>query len=252
MPGSRHCPERPLALIIFPVRNEESKAGWIDLLSSTRLFAEVDGSELGELVAAASERHLGADEFLFTAGDPSEGLYVVIEGKTRAVRHGIDGREQVIHEDGPGSTFPEVAVFDDGPYPSSVIAVEDSALLFIPKQDVREFCLRHPKAALRALRILSGRLRRATGMVEDLSLRDVSQRLAEYVLKEARKQGSTDHPRALELVHSNQEIGDLIGTVREVVSRSFTKLQREGWIRKQGRRIEIVDEDGLMDHVEGM
>ncbi len=144
-----------------------------------------------------------------------------------------------------------MAVFDDGPYPSSVVAVEDSLLLFIPKQEVRAFCLRHPGTALRALRILSGRLRRATGMVEDLSLRDVSQRLAEYVLGEAKKQAGAERPQVVELVHSNQEIGDLIGTVREVVSRSFAKLQRRGWIRKQGHRVEILDEAGLVGHVEG-
>ncbi len=235
-----------------PVASEKPKSDTIELLSSTRLFAGSGRAELAELAASASERHMAADEFLFSAGDPSEGLYVVMAGKTRAVRHGIDGREQVIHEDGPGSTFPEVAVFDDGPYPSTVIAVEDSSLLFIPKRDVREFFLRHPKAALHALRILSGRLRRATGLVEDLSLRDVSQRLAEYVLKEAARQGLSSRPRVLDLVHSNQEIGDLIGTVREVVSRSFAKLQRKGWIRKHGRRIEILDEDGLLDHVEGL
>lgn len=232
--------------------SERTEDDWIDLLASTRLFAGMGSEELGELTAGASERRLAADEFLFFAGDPSEGLFVVITGKTRAVRHGVDGREQVIHEDGPGSTYPEVAVFDDGPYPSSVVAVEDSRLLFIPKKEVRQFCLRHPDAALYALRILSGRLRRATGMVEDLSLRDVSQRLSEYVLKEAAKQGSSERPGVFELVHSNQEIGELIGTVREVVSRSFAKLQREGWIRKEGRRIEILDADGLMDHVEGL
>ncbi|MFZ0430776.1 MAG: Crp/Fnr family transcriptional regulator [Acidobacteriota bacterium] len=230
---------------------ENAQLERLTVLSSTRLFGDGEPKDLLELASVASERRLAGGAYLFSAGDPSRGLFVVVTGRTRAVRHGIDGREQIIHEDGPGSTFPEVAVFDDGPYPSSVVAVEDSLLLFIPKQEVRAFCLRHPGTALRALRILSGRLRRATGMVEDLSLRDVSQRLAEYVLGEARKQAGAGRPQVVELVHSNQEIGDLIGTVREVVSRSFAKLQRRGWIRKQGHCVEILDEAGLVGHVEG-
>ena len=237
----------------------------VKALKNTILFKEIPENSLAQLSRDARTVQLENHQVLFSAGESCEGLFVVLEGRTRAFRHGIDGREQVIHEDGPFSTFPEVAVFDNGPYPSSVIATEKSQLMFIPKNRVLQFCLEHPQVAMSALRVISKRLRKATGMVEDLSLKGVSQRLAEFLLNQIRnKTGNIDdlelkhfsHGTAhiidgLELKHSNQEIGDIIGTVREVVSRAFAKLQRRGWIKKDGKLIRIVDREALNDHVTG-
>jgi len=227
--------------------NVENKAR---ALGNTILFKEVMEQDIQELVPFTRTIVLESDQILFSLGDTCEGLYVVLEGRTRAVRHGSDGREQVIHEDRPFSTYPEVAVFDNGPNPSSVVAVENSVLLFIPKSRIKKFCLQHPEVAMSALEVLSKRLRKATGMVEDLSLKDVSQRLAEFLLEQVRLEiGTQEH---LELRHSNQQIADTIGTVREVVSRAFTKLQRKNWILKEGRSVEILDLEALADHIHGI
>jgi len=223
---------------------EDDKTGQrLSTLSRSRLFRAASEEELKKLGHEAREVRLEAGEFLFSAGDPSAGLFVVISGRTRAVRHSPEGREQVIHEDSVGSTFPEVAVFDDGPYPSTVMAVEASTLLFIPKERVRQFCLRNPEVALEALRILASRLRKTSGLAENLSLKGVDQRLAEFLLAQARSRSAAK----FELTHSNQEIADLIGTVREVVSRAFGRLQRKGWIRKSGRHIELLRPAELED-----
>lgn len=222
----------------------------LEALKRTRLFALLTEQALEGLIARCHEVHLEAGEILFTGGEQAKGLFVVVEGRTRALRHGPDGREQIIHEDGPGATFSEVAVFDGGSYPSSVIAVEESHLLMLPTSDVRRFCLAHPEVALAALEVLSYRLRKATGMVEDFALKDVGQRLAEYLLEEA-GEDSESVKTPLLLRHTNQEIADLIGTVREVVSRAFTKLQKQGWIDKAGRRVRINDPEALGDYLEG-
>lgn len=217
-------------------------------LKHTELFAPAPRAELELLASRARVVCLGVGETLFSAGDPARGLYMVLSGRTKAIRHSPDGREQVIHEDGPGSTFPEVAVFDERPYPSTVVAVDQTRLLYISKHEVRQFCLNHPEVALSALRILATRLRRATGMVEEFALRDVSQRLSEFVLKECEAAGTGDR---IELSRSNQDIADAIGTVREVVSRTFRKLQSRGWLHKQGRTITILDRESLRRHAQG-
>src|SRR5512135_2289804 len=117
--------ERPMPTMISKV----------DALRATELFRSAPAPVLEGIASRSELRRLSAGEVLFWAGEPCRGLYVVVEGWTRAVRHGADGREQVIHEDGPGSTFPEVAVFDDGPCPSTVSASHDSVLLFIRKDE---------------------------------------------------------------------------------------------------------------------
>ncbi|HXK61285.1 MAG TPA: Crp/Fnr family transcriptional regulator [Acidobacteriota bacterium] len=220
-------------------------------LQGTELFRSVAPETLRSLAERAEFRKLPAGEFLFSAGEPCRGLFVVVEGWTRALRHGADGREQVIHEDGPGSTFPEVAVFDDGPYPSTVVATHDSTLLFLRKEDVKRFCLAHPEVALAALKILSRRLRRATGMIERFALLEVAQRVAGYVIQQI----PPDQPVAgcveFELPHTNQDIADRVGTVREVVSRAFASFQRKGWLEKEHRRIRIKDVQALKRYAAG-
>lgn len=224
----------------------------IETLQKTRLFGGLHPDELVPLLKKCREFLFESGELVFSAGDPSTGLFVVITGRTRALRHGSDGREQIIHEDGPAATFPEVAVFDDGPYPSSVVAIEESKLLFLPKEEVRRFCLDHPQVALAALRLLSTRLRRTTRMVEGLALRSVTQRIGEYLMSQADEQIVTGKPPPeFTLVHSNQEIADLVGTVREVVSRSFAKLQHYGWIDKTGRRVRILNRAALDGYSRG-
>lgn len=231
------------------VRTKERTAA----LRKTAIFGAAPEADLPALLTRARQIRLKKGEVLFTAGQASRGMYVVVEGRTCASRLAADGREQVIHEDRAGATFAEVTVFDDGPYPSSVTAVEDTVLLFLPKGDVRRFCARHPDVALSALRLLSMRLRKATGMVEGFALRDVSQRLSEYLLKGARQRaGPGNSGRQLfKLTHTNREIANMIGTVHEVVSRSFARLEKQGWIRKDGRVVEILDERALTRHAHG-
>jgi CRP/FNR family transcriptional regulator len=223
----------------------------VEVLRATALFGAATPAELESLADRCTVRRLGAGSLLFSAGEPCAGLFVVARGRTRAFRHGVDGREQIIHEDGPGGTFPEVAVFDDGPYPSSVMAQEDTVLLFIRKGEVKRFCASHPAVALAALRILSGRLRHATGMVERLALHQVARRVAEYLLTELRSARSASSPESpvVRLAHTNQEIADRVGTVREVVSRSFAGLQKRGWLKKDNRVVTILDLEALTRYV---
>jgi len=223
----------------------------IAALQATEFFTNIAPGVLKSLAERAETRKLEAGEFLFSAGEPCRGLFVVVEGWTRAFRHGADGREQVIHEDGPGSTFPEVAVFDDGPYPSTVVATHHTTLLFLRKDDVKRFCLAHPEAALTALRILSRRLRRATGMVERFALLEVSQRVAGYLIQQIPAGSVRGACAEFELRHTNQDIADRVGTVREVVSRAFASFQRRGWLEKENRIVRIRDIEALKRYAAG-
>ncbi|QQS48279.1 MAG: Crp/Fnr family transcriptional regulator [Acidobacteriota bacterium] len=214
----------------------------IEALRRTALFGRVDETQLRELAEVAVERRVRRDEVLFLAGDEAAGLFVIAEGSLRAYREGLDGREQVIHVERAGATIAELPVFDDKPYPSNVAADEDSILLFIDKRSVLSLCLTHPQIALASTRLLAGRLRRCAELVEALSLHEVDQRLAQWILNEARIRGKKfDQDLILELVLTNQQIAARIGTVREVVSRALNRLQTNGLIDLNGRSITIRD-----------
>ena len=91
----------------------------IQALQRTPLFGELDGPDLEALATRAVERRVNRGEILFMAGDPAGGLYVVVEGSIRAYRVNADGREQTLHVEKAGATLAEVAVFDEGCYPST-------------------------------------------------------------------------------------------------------------------------------------
>src|ERR1044071_6580696 len=131
----------------------------VSALGRTALFSGLNEDELRALADRAVEQKLIRGEILFIAGEEVRGLYVVVEGAVRAFRESLDGREQVIHVERAGATIAEVPMFDDGTYPSTVAAEEDSVILFVAKRDVRNLCLSHPKIALASLKLLAARLR---------------------------------------------------------------------------------------------
>lgn len=217
-----------------------------ELLKQTLLFRDLDDVILRSLARSAVEKQLAKDEILFIAGDEAAGLYVVIEGSVRAFRTGSDGREQVIHVERAVTTVAELPVFDDGAYPSTVAAEEESRVLFIAKERVRAACLEHPQLALAAARLFASRLRNCAELVESLSLREVGQRLAEFLLDQAKKNGDAARGSITfrqELTHN--QLAARIGTVREVVSRVMFRLQEQGLITTKGRVITIPDRTAL-------
>lgn len=218
----------------------------IAALKRTNLFAELDDRTLSALAERALERLFHKDEVLFVAGEEARGLYVIVDGAVRAFRVSVDGREQVIHVERAGATIAEVPVFDDGTYPSTAAAEEETTTLFIDKRDVRLLFLSHPEIAFAALKVLAGRLRRCAELVEALSLREVGQRLARFLLAELSRDGTlTDEGLSLTLNQTNQQIAARIGSVREVVSRAFTRLQNDGLVTVEGRRLLVPDKSAL-------
>jgi CRP-like cAMP-binding protein len=214
----------------------------VEILRRAELFRGLDDQILELLAARSVEKQLARDEVLFLAGDPASGLYVIAEGSLRAVRTGIDGREQVIHIEHAVTTIAEVPVFDDGNYPSTVAAQEASRVYFIRKEDVRSVCNTHPELALAATRLLARRLRKCAELVETLSLREVAQRVAEVLLSEALATGvQSEHSAVFRLTMTHNQLAARVGTVREVVTRALHKLQTQGLITIKGKQITVPD-----------
>jgi len=217
-----------------------------DFLKQTALFRDLDDSILEFLALGSVEKRLARDEILFLAGEKAAGLYVIVDGAVRAFRTGGDGREQVIHVEKAVTTIAEVPVFDDGVYPSTVAAEVESRVLFIAKEKIRAACLKHPQLALAAARLFATRLRNCAELVESLSLREVGQRLAEFLLDQAKKSGKESGDGVTfrqELTHN--QLAARIGTVREVVSRVMLRLQQQGLLETKGRLITIPNRPAL-------
>lgn len=216
------------------------------ILKQTELFRDLDDEVLRELADHAIEKRLDRDEILFLIGEEAAGLFVIAEGSVRAFRTAPDGREQVIHVERAVTTIAEVPVFDNGTYPSTVAAEESTTVYFLGKKEVRKLCLKHPQIALAATELLAKRLRRCAKLVEALSLREVAQRLANFLYGEALAGGkqTVDGLRFKQKLTHNQ-LAARIGTVREVVTRSLYRLQEQKLIIVEGKDV-IVPNPALL------
>src|SRR4051812_30552778 len=209
-------------------------------LTTVPIFSGLSESELAFLAQRTVPRSFAAGETIFLEGQPCSGLYVVESGHVRIFKSSASGREQVLSVDGPGSSIAELPVFDGGNYPASVTAIQDSTLLFVSKQDFHALCLAHPQVALKVLRVVGSRLRRLVGIIEELSFTTVRHRLASLLLRLAQKDGKRSSGGVeITLPASNQELASHIGTVRELVSRNLSRLQAEGILEIDGRRVRI-------------
>jgi CRP-like cAMP-binding protein len=219
----------------------------IAIFKQTELFRELDDDIVRLLARRAVEKTLNRNEILFLAGEEAAGLYVIAEGSVRAFRAGMDGREQVIHVERAVTTIAEVPVFDNGNYPSTAAAEEPTKVYFLEKSNVRAACLKHPQIALAATKLLAVRLRRCAELVESLSLREVGQRLALLLLTEAESNGvkTADGGVRFKQKLTHNQLAARIGTVREVVTRIFFRLQNQNLITVKGKEILIPNPEAL-------
>ncbi len=216
------------------------------ILRKTPLFATLTDTEMQALASRTSRKRFQRDEQLFAEGDPCTGLFLVATGKIRIFKLSPAGREQILAVEGPGSSFAELPVFDGGNYPAAASALEDTEVLFISRKDFQNFCREHPDVGLKVIAVVGSRLRRLVGIIEELSFTTVRQRLIALILRLAQAGGTPSKEGIrVELTKSHQDLAAELGTVRELVSRNLSRLQAEGFLDVEGRKIVVKDLPGL-------
>lgn len=217
-----------------------------EALTRTSLFAGLTPAEVAALANRAIERHFAPGDPLFHEGDECPGLFVLSQGSVKIYKTSSSGREVMLAVESAPSSVAEVPLFDDGPLPATVSAIDDVSAFLISKADFRQVCRQHPDVPLKVLAIIGRRLRTLVGIVESVTFGSVRQRLARTLLEFGEQAGRQSFP----LPVTHQELALRLGTVREVVSRNLSRFQAEGLIRIQAREITIVDPTGLAREAE--
>ena len=121
------------------------------------------------------------------------------------------------------------------------MTIEPSECLFLPRKELMEQLGRYPEMAMRLLASMSTRLQHFVRLIEDLGLREVSARLARYLLEESARLGR----RRFRLAVSKGELARQLGTTPETISRTFTRLRDEGVLDTSGKLVRLLDPDRL-------
>lgn len=210
-------------------------------ISHATLFRGLPESEVERLARISRTCTYKRGETIFTEGTPADGLYILYLGRIKIYKLSPAGKEQILHIIEPGEPFGEVPVFLGTTFPAFAEALEESKALFFPRDEFVSLIREDPFLAMNMLAILSQRLRYFARLIEDLSLKEVPQRFAAYLLS-----GSEETGR--EYVHleiGKGQLASLLGTIPETLSRILGKMAQEGLIGVEGRKITLVDKKGL-------
>src|SRR5437879_7455445 len=184
------------------------------MLLKVPLFSQLEPPELERVTEISREPTYPRNSVIRFEDGPGDALYVVAEGQVEVVLIGEDGREVILSVLGEGEFFGEMALIDDEPRSAHVIAMEDSTLLVLRREDFQGILKQTPASALALLRELARRLRRGDEEVGRLGLHDVNGRVAQLLLDLADEAGSNRITRRL----THHTIAQMIGSSRETVS----------------------------------
>ena len=218
----------------------------LSALQGIKLFEGLPKAQLTSLADITVLKRVKSGEPLFEAGQPGTHLYAVVSGKVRVYRAAPSGKEQVLHVFGAGEAFAEVPVFEGKTYPASAQALEDSLLVSIARKGFVEVLRREPELALGVMALLSTRLRAFVGQIAQLSLKEVPERVAGYLLLLRAAQNRDD----LTLDLPKGQIASYLGTIPETLSRALKKLTDLGLIEISGNRVLILDHKALAELAE--
>ena len=214
----------------------------IEILGDAPIFNGLSREELDGIRKTAVDRFYDRGRSVFFEGDPGDGFYVVVDGKVKIYMMSPEGKEKILHIYGPGQPFGEVPVFAGKRFPANAQTLVKSHLLFFPRSDFVRLISEQPSLALNMLAVLSGRLRQFTTQIENLALKEVPARLASYLVYLAEEQNAAD---AVTLDISKGQLASLLGTIPETLSRIFARMSGAGLIDVDGRKIALLDMEGL-------
>ena len=142
----------------------------------------LDDADRRYLAERSRRRTIDKGQILFTEGDVSDSVVVLISGHMKVLVYSKDGGEFIVNTVVPGETIGEVGVLSHGPRSATVQATEASVVLSLPGSVIVDLIRQRPELAIALLERLSDMVRRITGVATELVFLDLKQRVARFLL----------------------------------------------------------------------
>ncbi|MCX6893981.1 MAG: Crp/Fnr family transcriptional regulator [Verrucomicrobia bacterium] len=211
----------------------------VNTLRTCQLFTGLPGEDLEKIAAVTQVQPLAKGDYLFHEGGPARGFYIVQLGAVNVHRVNAAGKEQVLCVFRAGESFAEAALATDKGYPADARAQEASQVLLVQKEGILALLKRQPELALRMLGSMSSHLRVLVGQLEDLTLKDVETRLANWLVKRCPNPVG-DRPVRIELTMTKRVLAAELGTVSETFSRTLAKFRAQKLIAVKGKTVTVL------------
>lgn len=213
-------------------------------LRKVSLFAPLSDEDMAHVAAVTVERRYDRGDIIILEGDRGGALYFVHSGLIKVFKSSPEGKEQVLRLIEPGRTFNDVPALDGGANPASAAALQPSVVYATGGAELRRLIAERPGVAVATVQALAGALRHLVSLVENLSFRHVTARVARILLEQSAAQEDNQDGKPAHRL-TQQEMAAMAGTAREMVGRALKELESEGAIRIQRGRITVVNRDRL-------
>lgn len=211
------------------------------------LFKGVTIDDLAGITLDVTAQSLEASQTLFDQDDASYDIYFLLSGSLLAVFWTDQGREIVFTRFPDGSYFGELAAFDSTPRSLAIMAKSDAQVLTMKRDTFMQLFHTVPLVRERVALDLVARVRSLTARNLEMVTLSVEQRVAAYLLRLATSEGKLAKGAIIDNAPTHAEIAGSIGANREMVSRSMSKLAKQGLIKSARQKIEILDPVALSD-----
>ena len=214
----------------------------INLLRTVSLFWDLDMVELGYISEKMVSKHFENGNLIFLEETKGENLFFVVEGSVKVTRLSKDGREVILAMLNAGDFFGEMSLLDGESRSANVIALEDTEVLSLYRDDFLDVLHDYPKIAIQLLKEMTSRLRKSDRQIVSLSLSDAEKRIALCIVRFADEQGIIKNGQVtIPKIPIQQDIANMAGTSRETVSRAMSLLTEEKYIERNGKELKILN-----------
>ncbi|QVW33935.1 Crp/Fnr family transcriptional regulator [Geobacter sulfurreducens] len=216
-------------------RRENENSDIERVLARLPFLSSLSTEELALLRTTFRKKTFTKNTMILGEEDTNRYMYVVVSGKVKVMRTGSDGKERIFAIHKRGDFFGEMAMLDGKTSPAAVVALEDTTVGLIAKDDFDRYLMSNSKVVERIIEMLCARLRESWLMLKVLSSSDAEQRVRTVLGHLADTHGVSDARGtiiAMKLTH--KEIAGYANLARETVSRLLTSLRK-------GEEIEILD-----------
>ena len=214
----------------------------IDLLQSVSLFFDLSEKELGYIEEKMVTRRYENGNYIFLEDSEGEQCFFVAKGSVKVTRLSKDGREVILTMLNAGDFFGEMSLLDGESRSANVIALEETEVLTLNREDFLVVLHDYPTIAIQLVKEMAGRLRKSDRHIASLSLSDAEKRITMCIIRFADDQGVIKNGKvSIPKTPIQQDIANMAGTSRETVSRALSILEKENLIERNGRELIILD-----------
>jgi CRP/FNR family transcriptional regulator, cyclic AMP receptor protein len=204
------------------------------ILRRTDLLRSASDEVIDAVATASRFRVFRRGQVVFTRGDPSDTLFVVISGRVKVVVRSADGGELTLTIIQPGGVFGELGIADGGPRSADADALDECQLLLVPLETVQNISALEPPVVQALLNSTTATLRRLTEAASDLVFLDLPRRVAKVLLSLPRGDDGVIRPAL-----SQEELAHQAGGTRQSINATLRGFERRGWIEVHDRAVTI-------------